>query len=160
MDYKGNSSQQQKLYLIKESWLPRDVTRIQNVLRVPQFLCLPLPTSGMRRDLNHFILHSLLYFVFELIKWLVVLRRGVTAEVPDFLPLRLGFDSCRVQKFSFLSWDWVYVLCVLSCVVSGGDPDILLTTHSGRAALVFLSNVLVQNLLLPLQSSDPWTFGM
>ena len=28
------------------------------------------------------------------------------------------------------------VLCVLSCVVSGGVPDILLTTDSGRPAVV------------------------
>ena len=32
----------------------------------------------------------------------------------------------------------------------------MLTTHSGRPALVYLSNVLVRRLLLPLQASDPW----
>ena len=43
-------------------------------------------------------------------------------------------------------------VCPLSvfCVAFGGDPDILLTTHSGRPALVYLSSVLVQRLLLPL----------
>ena len=30
----------------------------------------------------------------------------------------------------------VCVLCVLSCVVSLGGPDIVLTTHLGRLALV------------------------
>ena len=39
-------------------------------------------------------------------------------------------------------------LCFLSCVVFGGGPDIVLTTHSGRPALVYLSSVLVQRLLL------------
>ena len=42
----------------------------------------------------------------------------------------------------------VCILCVLSCVSDGG-PDIVLTTHSGRAVLVYLSSVLVQRLLLP-----------
>ena len=32
-------------------------------------------------------------------------------------------------------WDWVCVLCTLSCVVSDDGPDILLTTDSGRPAL-------------------------
>ena len=48
-----------------------------------------------------------------------------------------------------LSWDWVCVLCVLSCVVFDGGPDIMLTTHSGRHALVSLSNVLVQRFCSP-----------
>ena len=38
------------------------------------------------------------------------------------------------------------------CVVFGGGPDIVLTTHSGRPALVYLSSFLVQKLLLPLQA--------
>ena len=37
------------------------------------------------------------------------------------------------------------VLCVLSCVVSGG-PDIVLITHSGRPALVYLSSVLIHSM--------------
>ena len=32
----------------------------------------------------------------------------------------------------------VYVLCILSCVVSGGRPDIVMTTHSERPALVYV----------------------
>ena len=35
------------------------------------------------------------------------------------------------------------------CVRRVGGPDIVLTTHSGRPALVCLSSVLVHNLLLP-----------
>ena len=40
-------------------------------------------------------------------------------------------------------------MCVLSCVLSGGRPDILLARGSGRPALVYLSSVLVHILLLP-----------
>ena len=36
-----------------------------------------------------------------------------------------------------------------SCVVSGGGPHIVLTTHSGRPALVYLSSVLVQTVAFP-----------
>ena len=48
---------------------------------------------------------------------------------------------------------------VLSYVVSGGDPDIVLTTHSGRPALVYLSSVLVHSVLLSLQASESRAFG-
>ena len=41
------------------------------------------------------------------------------------------------------------VLCVLSSVVSGGGPDIVHTTHSGRTALVYLSSVLVLKTVAP-----------
>ena len=44
---------------------------------------------------------------------------------------------------------------VLFCIVSDGGPVIVLTTHSGRPVLVYLSSVLVHSLLLPLQASDP-----
>ena len=36
----------------------------------------------------------------------------------------------------------------------------MLTTYSGRPALVYLSSVLVQRLLLRLQASDPRAFGL
>ena len=52
------------------------------------------------------------------------------------------------------------VLCVLSCAVFGGGPDIVLTTRSGRPALVYLSSVLVQRLFLPLQASDSRAVGL
>ena len=41
-----------------------------------------------------------------------------------------------------------------SCVVSGGAPDIVLATHSGRPTFVYLSSVLVHSLLVSLQASD------
>ena len=42
----------------------------------------------------------------------------------------------------------MFFVCVLSYVVSGGGPDIALTTHSGRSANVFLSRVLIHSPLL------------
>ena len=50
-------------------------------------------------------------------------------------------------------------VCVLASVVSGGGTDILLTTHSGRPALVYLSSVLVQRLLLPYKRLTHCYFG-
>ena len=50
--------------------------------------------------------------------------------------------------------------CILSCVVYGGGLDIVLTTHSGSPTLVYLSSVLVNSLLLPLEPSDPRAFGL
>ena len=43
----------------------------------------------------------------------------------------------------------VSFVCVLPYDVTGGGPDIVLTTHSGRPALVYMSSVLIQGLLLP-----------
>ena len=37
----------------------------------------------------------------------------------------------------------------LSCALSGGEPDIVLTKHSGRPTLVHLSSVLPHSLLFP-----------
>ena len=36
----------------------------------------------------------------------------------------------------------------------------MLTTYSGRPALVYLSSVLVQRLVLPLHASNPRAFGL
>ena len=58
---------------------------------------------------------------------------------------------------SVLGLDVSFVFCQ---VISGEGPDTVLTTHSGRHALVYLSSVLVQRLLLPLQASDPRAFGL
>ena len=44
------------------------------------------------------------------------------------------------------------ILCVLSSVVSGGSSATVLTTHSGRRALVYLSNVLIHSMLHPLRA--------
>ena len=38
--------------------------------------------------------------------------------------------------------------CVLSCVVSGGGPAIVLTTDLGKPALVYLSSILVHKIRL------------
>ena len=81
-------------------------------------------------------------------------RRGVVGRVPAFQPSGPGYFPGWVRNFNIYSWDWVCVFCVLSSAVSGGDPDIVLTTHSGRPALMYLSNILVLSLLLPLQASD------
>ena len=53
----------------------------------------------------------------------------------------------------FIMVPCVSLVCVLSSVVSGGDPDRVLTIQSGRAALMYMSSVLVHSLLLPLQVS-------
>ena len=37
----------------------------------------------------------------------------------------------------------------MSCVVSGSGSNIVLTTHSGRPALVYLHSVLIHNLCTP-----------
>ena len=37
------------------------------------------------------------------------------------------------------------VLCNLTCVVSGGGPDIVLTTNSGRPVFAYLSSILAQS---------------
>ena len=47
------------------------------------------------------------------------------------------------------------VLCVLFCVASGGGPDILLTTDSGRSAFVLLSSALVHRFWL--SPIDVWS---
>ena len=56
---------------------------------------------------------------------------GVVGRVPDFqIRLRDGYEIHFYPGTRFVS-------CVLSCVVSGGDPDIVLTTHSRTSALVY-----------------------
>ena len=60
---------------------------------------------------------------------------------------RPGFDSRRGAEFHFLSWDWTCARFVLSRVVSGGDPYIMITTDAKRSVLVFLSTVLVPTLV-------------
>ena len=62
-----------------------------------------------------------------------------------------------VRNFNFCpGFGCVSSVCVLSCVVSGGGPDFVMTTHSGRLALVNLSSVLIHRLLLP----DSRAFGL
>ena len=88
-------------------------------------------------------------------------RRGVLGRVPAFQPGGTGSIPGGVKNFNF--WHGigcVSYVCVLSCIVFGVGPDIVLTTHSGRPALVYLSSVQVQRLLLPVQASDLRAFGL
>ena len=83
---------------------------------------------------------------------------AVAWSVESCLPTRRpGFDSRGVRNFNFYPGTVsVSFICVLFCVVSGGGPASVLTTHSGRSALVYLSSVLVHSLFFSLQASDPW----
>ena len=83
----------------------------------------------------------------------VYIYRSVTVTWPvECLPskpaARVRFPAESGILISVLGFG-VSFIYVLSCVVFGGCPDIVLTTHSGRPALVYLSSVLVQRLLLP-----------
>ena len=80
--------------------------------------------------------------------------------VPAFQSGGPGPIPGGVRNFNFVLGLGVSFVCVLSCVVFGGGPDIVLTTQSGRPAFVYLSSVLDQRLLLPLQASDPRAFGL
>ena len=55
----------------------------------------------------------------------------VTAHSPTLLSLLL-----RHRLFTYVTWRDAH-----ACVVFGGGPEIVLTTHSGRPVLVYLSNV-------------------
>ena len=61
------------------------------------------------------------------------------------------FQPGGVRNFNFYP-QIGYVLCVLSCVVFGGGPDIVLTIHSWRLTFVYMSSVGPQ--------SDPWVFWL
>ena len=99
---------------------------------------------------------------FMLIYILILLRIRRRGVVPAFQPGSPGSIPGGVRKFNFCPGIGVFFVCVLSCVVFGRGPDIMLITHSGRPAptLVYLSRVLVQRLLLPLQAPDPGGFGL
>ena len=83
---------------------------------------------------------------------LIIRRRGVVGRVLPSNPAGsgilisvLGLGVCPLSVF---------------CIISGGGPVIVLTTHSEIHALVYLSSVLVNSLLLPLEPSDPRAFGL
>ena len=89
------------------------------------------------------------------------MRRGMVGRVPAFQPDGPGSIPGGVRNFKICPGiGCVSFVCVLSCVVFGRGPGIVLTTHSGRPGLVYLSSVLVQRLLLPLQASDLRAFGL
>ena len=84
---------------------------------------------------------------------------GVVCRVLAFLPG--GPVSIPGENLNFYPGaGCVSFVCLLPCVVSNGGPDIVLTRNSGMNALVYLYSVMVHSLLLPLQVSDPWTFGL
>ena len=90
-----------------------------------------------------------------------VCRRGVIGGIPAIRPGGPGSIPGGVRNFNFYPGTrCVSFVCVLSSIVSGGGPDIVLTTHSGRPVLVYLSSVLVHSLLLPLQASDSRAFEL
>ena len=68
----------------------------------------------------------------------VAVAPGVTGSIPGWV---------RIINFC-PGIGYVSFFCDLCCL--RGGSDIVLTTHSGRPALVYLSSVLVQRLLLPL----------
>ena len=88
-----------------------------------------------------------------------IVNTRVVGRIPAFQPSDQGSIPGGIRNFnSYPGTGCVSFVCVLSSVVSGGGLDIVLTTHSGRPALVYLSSVLLQNLLLLLQASDPRAF--
>ena len=68
-------------------------------------------------------------------------------SLPSNLAARVRFPAGSGILISVLGLGVCPLCSVL--VVFGGGPDIVLTTYSGRLALVYLSSVLVQRLLLP-----------
>ena len=96
-----------------------------------------------------------------LIEIFFVRRHGVVGGNPAFQPGgRASSIPDEARNFKIYSRIGCNVFCVLSCIVSGGGPNIVMTTHSGRSTPMYLSNVLVNNLLFPLQASDPQTFEL
>ena len=98
-------------------------------------------------------------YILKCIKKLIIRPRGVFDKVAALEPGGPGSIPGGVRNFNFCPGiGRVSFVCVLSYVVSGGSPDIVPTTHSGRPTLVYLSSVLVQRLLLPLHASDQRAF--
>ena len=73
-------------------------------------------------------------------------RRGVVGRAHALQP-----GGVRIL-ISVLGLGLLFFLCAL---LTGGGPDILLTTDSRRPDLVILSNVTVRSLSLPLCVSGP-----
>ena len=61
-------------------------------------------------------------------------RYGVVGRVPAYHPGGPGSTPSGVKNFNFYPvTGCASFFCFLSCVVSDGDPDILLTTESMEA---------------------------
>ena len=68
-------------------------------------------------------------------------------RLPVFQSGGLGSIPCGVRDFNLYPGSgYVFFACVLSYVDLGGGPNFLLTTCSGRSALVILFSVLVYSL--------------
>ena len=66
----------------------------------------------------------------------------MVGRVPAFQPGVPGSILGGVRNFNFSPGiGCVSFVCILSCVVFGGGPDIVLATLSGRPALVYLSSM-------------------
>ena len=89
-----------------------------------------------------------------------VRSRDAVGRVPAFQPGASGSISGGIRNFNSILGLGASLACVLFCDVSSGRPDIVLTTHSGRPAIVFLSSVLVHSQVLRLQESGSRIFGM
>ena len=93
-------------------------------------------------------------------KLMYIRRHGVVGRVSAFQPGGSGSIPGGVRNFnSHPGIGCVSFVYILSCAVSGG-PGIVLTTHSGRPTLMYMSSVLVHRQLLPLQASGPRAFGL
>ena len=79
-------------------------------------------------------------YILKLTKKLIIRPRGVFDRIP-------AFEPGGVRNFNFCPGiGHVSFVCVLSHVVSGRGPAIVLTTHSGRPAIVYLSITLFTTL--------------
>ena len=112
------------------------ITCINQILVFYYFLYLVVLFFSLSLKLTHVRTNMLLIFIKIAVAWSV-------ESLPSNPVARVRFPAG--------AWDseCVAFFCVLSCVVFGGGPDIVLTTHSWRAALVYLSSVLVRRQLLP-----------
>ena len=103
---------------------------------------------------------NVVYILYILNKERSVAVAWSVESLPSNPAARVPFPAGSGILISVLGLGVCPFVFVLSCVASGGGPDIVLTTQSGRPALVYLSSVLVQRLLLLLQASGPWAFGL
>ena len=72
-------------------------------------------------------------------------------SLPSNLATPVQYPAGSGILISVLGLGVMTFVCVLSCIDSGGGLDIVLTTHSGRPALVYLSSVLIQRLCTPFR---------
>ena len=90
-----------------------------------------------------------------LIEYVGLLRCSVICRVPAFQPGSLRTIPGEMRSVSpYPGTGCMSFGCVLSYVVSGGGPDILLTIDSEKGALELMSSILVHG-LAPLNASDP-----